>query len=415
MNESRGAVPPPTAFQGTLRKITEALAGELACPTERAPDWSDFEWKIARAVAAMHGVSPLLSTTLRWQGPAGWMTFLVEQRTHTANRHLRIADLLQRIDERGRAEGIAAVALKGAALHAIGLYAIGERPMADIDLLVRPVDAERTARLLESMGFYQASSSWKERGFTPVVGCAVGGLGEHSNNNVKIELHERICERLPWRITDVTDCVFPAQAHPGVNAYPSTASLMIHLLLHAAGAMAYQALRLLHLHDLAQLSSRMTEADWDQVLAQRRRGGLWWAFPPLHLASRYFSSRIPNRVLSVLADDCPLVLDRVSRRRTLYEVSYSYPCVKAFPGVEWAQSIREVLEYAVSRVWPSAEHVALRKHSAKSDAWGSQSQWVHLSQGRRIVRWVTSRPPRAVTSHAVSAALSVSNDYRESP
>jgi hypothetical protein len=245
MNESRRAVPPPTAFQGTLRKITEALAGELACPTQHAPEWSDFEWKIARAVAAMHGVSPLLSKTLRWQGPAGWMTFLEEQRVHTATRHRRIAELLQHIDERGRAEGIAVVALKGAALHAIGLYAVGERPMADIDLLVRPADAERMARLLESLDFYESCALWKERVFTPVVECAAGALGEHSNNNVKIELHERICEKLPWRITDVTDCVFPAQARPGMNAYPSTASLMIHLLLHAAGSMAFQSLRLL--------------------------------------------------------------------------------------------------------------------------------------------------------------------------
>jgi hypothetical protein len=406
MNESRSAALSPTAFPGTLRKITETLAAELASPTQRAPDWSDFEWKIARAVAAMHGVSPLLSKTLRWHGPAGWITFLEEQRIHTATRHRRIAELLQHIDERGRAMGIAAVALKGAALHAIGLYAAGERPMADIDLLVKPADAEHMARLLESFGFYEACTNWKERVFTPIVERAVGALGEHSSNNIKIELHEKICERLPWRITDVTDCVFPAQAHPGVNAYPSTASLMIHLLLHAAGAMAFQALRLLHLHDLAQLSSRMTEADWDEVLAQRTCGGrLWWAFPPLHLASRYFSSRIPCRVLAALADDCPFVLDRVSRRRTLYEVSYSYPCVDAFPGVEWAQSIREVLEYAVSRVRPSAEHVALRERTAKSEAWASQSQWARLSQGRRIVRWVTSRPPRAVTMHAVSAAL----------
>jgi hypothetical protein len=405
MHESRGAVPPPTAFQGTLRRITETLARELACSTQLAPDWSDFEWIIARAVAAMHGVSPLLSKTLRWEGPASWMTFLEEQRIHTATRHIRIAELLQRIDERGRADGIAAVALKGAALHAIGLYAIGERPMADIDLLVQPKDAERMARLLESLGFYQACASWKERVFTPMVERAVSGLGEHSNNNVKIELHERICEKLPWRITDVTDCVFPTQAHPGVNAYPSTASLMIHLLLHAAGAMAFQALRLLQLHDLAQLSSRMTEADWDEVLAHSRRGGrLWWAFPPLNLASRYFSSRIPSRVLAALADDCPFVLGMVSRRSTLYEVSYSYPCVDAFPGVEWAQSIREVLEYAVSRVRPGAEHVALREQAAKSQAWASQSEWARLSQGRRIVRWVTSRPPRAVTMHAVSAA-----------
>ena len=231
-------------------------------------------------------------------------------------------------------------------------------------------------------------------------------MGEHSNNNITIELHERICERLPWRITDVTECVFPTQARPGLNAYASTASLMIHLLLHAAGAMAFQALRLLHLHDLAQLSSRMTDADWDQVLAQRgRSGGVWWAFPPLHLASRYFPTRIPSRVLQVLAVDCPLVLQCLSRRRTLYEVSYSYPCIKAFPGLEWSQSLREVLEYAFSRVRPSAEQIALREHAAKSDAWASQSQWGRLSQGRRIVRWMTSRPPRAVTMHAVGAAL----------
>lgn len=406
MNESRDAVPPPTALQGTLRNITETLARELACSTQRAPDWSDFEWNIARAVAAMHGVSPLLSKTLRWQGPAGWRTFLEEQRIHTAIRHRRIAELLQHIDERGRAAGIAAVALKGAALHAIGLYAIGDRPMADIDLLARPADAERMARLLESLGFYQTCATWKERVFTPIANRAVAGLGEHSNNYVKIELHERICERLPWRTTDVTDCVSPIQAHPGLNAYPSTASLMIHLLLHAAGSMAFQSLRLLQLHDLAQLSSRMTEADWDQVLAQRGRGGrLWWAFPPLNLASRYFSSHIPKRVLAALAEDCPYLLDMVSKRRTLYEVSYSYPCVDALPGVEWAQSIREMFEYALSRVRPSAEQIALREHSVKTDAWASQDQWARLSQGRRIVRWMTSRPPRAVTMHAVNAAL----------
>ena len=123
-------------------------------------------------------VSPLLSKTLLWQGPASWMTFLEEQRIHTATRHIRIAELLQRIDEHGRAEGIAAVALKGAALHAIGLYEIGERPMADIDLLVRPADAGRMARLLESLGLHETSASWKERVFTPIVEHAADDLGE---------------------------------------------------------------------------------------------------------------------------------------------------------------------------------------------------------------------------------------------
>jgi len=38
-------------LQGTLRKITERLARELAGPTPVAPDWSPIEWRLARAVA----------------------------------------------------------------------------------------------------------------------------------------------------------------------------------------------------------------------------------------------------------------------------------------------------------------------------------------------------------------------------
>lgn len=53
---SAAALPPPKALQAALRETTERLANELAEPTDTAPDWSGFEWNIARAVAAMHGV-----------------------------------------------------------------------------------------------------------------------------------------------------------------------------------------------------------------------------------------------------------------------------------------------------------------------------------------------------------------------
>ena len=399
-------IPQPPALEASLRKITEGLANELACPTDFAPDWSDFEWTVARAVAAMHGVSPLLSRALRWRGPVGWAQFLEEQRVHTAKRHVRIDELLLLIDQRAKTAGVAAVALKGAALHVLGLYQAGDRPMSDIDLLVRPADAEATCRMLVSLGYYESCESWKERVFTPTDGHASGGLGEHSNNNVKIELHERICEKLPLRITDVSELVFPPIPQPGLNAYPSKASLMAHLLLHAAGAMTFQSLRLLHLHDIAGLSSRMTIEDWDAVLeASERVGRLWWAFPPLQLVSRYFPSAVPARVLEALADDCPYLLEWTSRHRTLYDVSFSYLWVDAFPGIEWSQSIREMLGYAASRVSPNSKHLALRKHVANTEAWGSQSQWPHLSQSRRILRWMTSRPTRPLTMHAVRTAL----------
>jgi hypothetical protein len=399
-------IPQPLALEAALRKITESLAKELACPTQLAPDWSDFEWTVARAVAAMHGVSPLLSRTLRWQGPAGWVQFLEEQRAHTAKRHRRIDELLRLIDKRAREAGVAAVALKGVALHALGLYQAGDRPMSDIDLLVRPTDAEATARMLVSLGYYQSRENWKERAFTPTDDHTPGELGEHSNNNVKIELHERICEKLPLRITNMSTLIFPPQPQPGLNAYPSKASLMAHLLLHAAGSMAFQSLRLLHLHDIAGLSSRMTEGDWDAVLKSRDRvGRMWWAFPPLQLTSRYFPSKIPVRVLEALAGDCSYLLGWTFRHRTLYDVSFSYLWVDAFPGIEWSRSIREILSYAASRVSPNSRHLALREHLAKTEACVSQSQWSHLSQSRRILRWMTSRPTRPVTMHAVVAAL----------
>jgi hypothetical protein len=406
MTDFRGAVPQPKALQAALRKITEALASELACPTSTKPDWSDLEWLLARAVAAMHGVSPLLSRALHWRGPIGWVNFLEEQRAHTASRHVRIDELLQRIDRRTREEGVAAVALKGAALHAIGLYAIGERPMADIDLLVRPPDAQRSARLLESLGFHESGRSWRERTFTPVEQRATASLGEHADNNIKIELHERICEMLPLLTTDVSELIFPARSQPGLNPYPSKAALMIHLLLHAAGSMAFQSLRMLQLHDLAMISARMTEEDWDQMLEYRsseRR--LWWALPPLQLVIRYYSSPVPARIYSALKIDCPWHLDHISRRRTLSDVSYSHLWVDAFPGIEWSRSVPEYLRYAVSRVRPSAQHLALRETTAKTQAWASGSQWPTLSQSRRIQRWLGSRQTRPATMHVVRAAL----------
>ncbi|MDB6082637.1 MAG: hypothetical protein JWN43_518 [Gammaproteobacteria bacterium] len=398
-------LPTPKNLQAALRKITETLGHELAQPTATAPHWSEFEWTLAKAVGAMHGVSPLLASRLRWSGPDHWTQFLREQRTHTVGRHARIAELLASLDGRARENGIAAVALKGAALHASGLYVAGERPMADIDLLVRPADATATARMLDSLGFRETSASWKERVFTPVGNYAFAALGEHADSHIKMELHDRICERLPRSESDLSDVVFPVRASPGLNDYPSRASLLLHVILHAAGAMASQSLRLLHLHDIASLSRRMTHHDWNEVLDHRAGlRNLWWAFPPVQLTSRYYGSTVPPHVLAALVQDCPPLLAKICTRKSLTAVSYSHLWIDAFPGIEWSQSARLAFGYVANRIRPTAEHIAWRKDSASS-GWAAASEWSRLSQGRRILRWVTSRQTRPVTMHAVSAAF----------
>jgi hypothetical protein len=399
-------VPPPADLYPTLCKVTERLARELADPTSCAPDWSDFEWVMARAVAALHGISPLLSRSLQWQGPGSWTRFLEEQRTHTAARYLRIQALLSSIDQKAREAGVAATALKGAALHELGLYAAGDRPMADVDLLVRPADAQRSAAFLVSLGFRQSGETWKERIFTSVDEHVPAEFGEHSDNSLKIELHVRICEKLPWRITDGSEFIFPLHPRPGLNGYPSNSSLMRHLLLHAAGSMAVQGLRILQLHDIALLSARMSESDWNEMLALSSQGGrMWWAFPPLELMSRYYEGRVPPRVLAALRDVCSHVLRMFAARRSLVDVSYSYLWIKAFPGIEWSQSIPECLAYAASRVRPDAAQMTLRKHAVATQVWARQGGWSSMSQSRRIVRWLASRQPRPTIMHAISAAF----------
>ena len=406
MTSPRIELPPAKALQSALRKTTETLARELAQPTDRAPDWSDFEWLVARAVAAMHGVSPLLSGALRWRGPPGWSEFLQDQRAHTVARHPRIMELLRLIDARARADGIAVVALKGAQLHSSGLYAPGERPMADVDLLVQAGDLNRATRMLESLGFHESLSTWRDRVFVPEYERAPCDLGEHTDNYLKVELHERIQEALPVDIVDISARIFPARAQPGLNPYPSNASLMLHLVLHAAGAMVSRTLRLLHLNDLALLSLRMTDADWVEMLEQGGHGReCWWALPPLQLMAQYYPGAAPARVLAALADQCPPLLGMFARRRTLSDVSLSSMWIQAFPGIEWSRSVSETARYIARRVAPSPEMVELRRRLAQTQVAPAASKWHHLPQGRRMLRWLTSRQTRADTMHAVRTAL----------
>jgi len=399
------------AVQAALRKTTEALATELAHPSNVEPDWVEFEWWVARAVTAIHGVSPLLSRRLRWRGPAGWWEFLNEQHDHARIRYLRMRELLELIDAEARDAGIPLVPLKGAALHSLGIYGAGDRPMADLDLLTGEHDAAAVGALLEKLGFRQKFAIPRHRVFEPAHGATPASFGENSANPIKIELHSRIGESLPLRTVDASSRIFPRSPHAGLNAYPSAAALMIHLVLHAAGSMAFRVIRLVQLHDIAKLCERMTEADWDEFLSQESGSPAWWAYPPLALTARYYAC-VPETVLAAAAERCQWVLRAASRRRNLSDVSLSRMWIPAFPGVEWSRSLPEALTYAVRRVAPGATRRSLRPMLAVEQPEAQQStpaiprsDWTDLSQGQRMLRWLLSRPPRPETLGPVRGAL----------
>lgn len=398
-------LPPLRTVQASLHRITESLAAELAHCGHAPPDWSELEWRLAPAVAAMHGVSSLLASSLQWRGPPAWNDFLMEQRRHTQLRQQRIEALLAQIDERARSAGIAIVALKGAALHAAGIYAAGERPMADLDLLTFPADAEAAVAVLLALSYQDAGTTWKHQGFDPPAAEHRITLGEHADNPIKIDLHHRIAERLPLLI-ELTDLVYPAHGAPGINSYPSLAALMTHLLAHTAGNMVARGLRLIQLCDIARMATRMQDSGWEALAALHgRECRLWWAAPPLLMAARHFPGIIPRDVLTRLARGCPRLLRRVAARRTLTGFSHSHLYVDPVPGLIWARSTGQAVRYVLQRVIPGKEQLAQMAVAAATGPVAADPRWHQQSQSRRILQWLSSRPTRIQTLVTVRAAL----------
>jgi hypothetical protein len=394
-----------TSVAAALRVTTERLAGELANPRAAPPEWSAFEWRTARAVAAMHGISGLLAGSLLWRGPQGWADFLCQQRAHMAQRQLRTLELLTAVGERFQCEGIPVQALKGAALCRLGLYQPGQRPMADLDLLTSPQHAVRAGEILEQLGLRETHRTFKHRAFEVPDAARTHGFGEHGDNRLKIELHERICERLPYRLTDISALVSPCSPAPGLNPYPSHAALMAHLLLHAAGVMACRWLRLIQLHDISLLARRLTARDWQQLCAWR----LWWAAPPLVLTERYYGAVIPEAVMASMRSGCPPILRHTCQRRRLSDVSLSRLWLEVFPGIEWSRSAAEAMLLVARRIVPSAEVRTERKFALMTDPSLVKGDWDGISQTRMILRAVRARTPRPWPLYNVRQALAQSH------
>jgi hypothetical protein len=390
-----------------LRKITEVLARELASPSQEPPAWTDFEWRVARAVSVMQGIAPLLSVQTKWPESTPWHHFIDEQRKQVAGRHNRIETLLSEIHGHARAKGVALLALKGAALHAIGVYSKGERPMADVDLLVRDRDRASAHEILDACNFKLTFVNKRHDLFEPKnKGYVSTEYGEHADNPLKIELHTSIRERLPVREIDITQFLFPVGLQCGICFYRSRVALMMHLLLHAAGNMRAHALRHIQLQDIARLGEYFDAGEWDDLISMRASGqSMWWAFPPLVMVSKYFPAAVPDTALKRLESECTRVLRASARRHRLADVSWSNIRIYALPGIEWCRNPKEAVQFALARIFPDRAIREDLKHFDRQIPDGPKVQWYGISQAARIMRWMISRPPRVQTLMAVRAAL----------
>ena len=402
-------LPSFTAIATALRKTTEHLALEVETPRGSPPDWTEFEWAIARSVASMQGIAFLLATRLRWQGPPAWQSFLEQQRDECLLRDGVISNLLERLDAAARESRIACLAMKGAALRALDVYVAGERPMGDVDLLVRTADLSAATAMMERLGYVGTTVPDREIIYQLPRTSPVKLDGEHADNPLKVEVHTAVAEPLPVRKVDITERLWPSDACSGINAYPSLAVLLLHCLLRTASNMRAHSLRQIQLNDIAMLTRRMAVTDWSSLLERSSTvEERWWMYPPLALTARYYHCGTPHDVLAELRAACPPVLRAVSDRETLTDVSWSNLRIGAFPGMAWSRTAGDVLRYVRSRVLPDRRALAAVDVAVEQQPQFETVPWYQLSHGSRIARWLVSRPPRVQTLTSVMASLRAS-------
>jgi len=195
------------------------------------------------------------------------------------------------------ADGIPTLTLKGASLATLWYGDLGARPMADVDVLVRPADAPRATARLAALG-------WTPR-FPPesVLNDAYHGLDHRDPRANAIDLH--------WYVG-------PDAAGPGADDEEWTAAtpftlmgaptralaptdLLMHVIVHGLRWSPVAPIR--WVADAMQLFRAGAPIDWDRVARRGASRALGLTLERgLDYLARRFGAPVPPETLAALRD-----------------------------------------------------------------------------------------------------------------
>jgi hypothetical protein len=375
-------------------------AGEAAGQTAA---WGPAEWAEARQAALVHGVTPLLAARL--EGSAAWgalapelRAYCVEQRSLNGRRvELMRADLAG-IVRAAAQEGVRVLPLKGAALVERYYAEPGLRPMADIDLLVRPEELPRLDRALAGLGFQALEETARHRAYGRGAPVVVSWDHEHPDNPRGVEVHTRVGEQLRAISYDITDSLWAGASQAafdgGPGMLPAPAGLLHHLLIHTCHNVINRRLRLIQLYDIALVAPAVSAAAWVELSgAALAAGEARLLYAPLALAEGFFGPLAPGEARERLAAAAPPALRQLLSRLTpnavsLCEPSEASPRFKLAwyrPGGEWLGAVLRVLMPAPAELrqrYPIADGLprAYLRHVRQTAGWALRSA---LGRARR--------------------------------
>ena len=255
-----------------MAALTRELATWLEAPDpDRVHDdveaWSAARWAAFRRVVVMHGLAPHLAHNLPVAGaiPPETADWLAEQDRRNRLRIDRMHEELAAILEVAAAGGLEVMPLKGALLTTTPGGDKYRRPMADLDLLVRPPDRARLGRVLEGLG-YRHEPQGNPRPthdvfIDPGGGRILSSDGEHPDNPRRVEVHVEVMRHL-WGWADDDDLTPALWAgsragevlgQPAVM--PAPRDLFAHVAIHASSDLLVGRGRLVQWLDLGHVAS----------------------------------------------------------------------------------------------------------------------------------------------------------------
>jgi hypothetical protein len=238
-----------------------------------------------------------------------------------------------------REEGIDGLPLKGAALAPLYYPDPQRRPMADLDILVKPQHIQRGVAVMQRLGYRFFSRSAEDEVYL---------RGERDPNNVwspnnvqPVEMHYALREEYAGLAYDLADMMWHSSREQpywrGVSArVPSPAALLHHVCAHATSDWLIQRGKVMQIDDIRKIAARMTPADWEEFTQSITHFGARFVYPAIALAMKYTAVAIPAHIVDKLHNHTPPRLREWTQQAQLAGSSYSNPASRS--GIAFGMS-----------------------------------------------------------------------------
>ncbi|MGD8397683.1 MAG: nucleotidyltransferase family protein [Anaerolineae bacterium] len=298
--------------QGLLDRLTAEMVTWLDTPDVArvagiVARWDGPTWRAAEMVARMQGIGPYLHYTLRRTPlydalPGAFRGWLAAEYARNVERVAFLGDELAAILGAAASAGVPIMPLKGILVATRYHETLAIRPMADLDVLIRPGDLPALTAILQDLGYRHVPAATRHAStqeFLPHDASAMESRpAGYAGDPRPVDVHTHL-RRYLWVDRagyDVTEYLW-AESRDGVLLgepvrVPAPRRLLTYLALHATYDLIRDMARLLHLLDLgyaAPLAGELDEAYAD------------WTYPALRLASRVLPARLAGVDLSALA------------------------------------------------------------------------------------------------------------------